>query len=100
MSRLDILILRDGEALSGEVLTTTFTIKTSYAELEFKKENILHIHFENLPQFPRDEIYLSAMDKIKGKLSVNKVSFKINANSQKIDIECDKIHTIMFLNNM
>lgn len=100
MSGFDILILRNGEALSGDVQTKKITIKTSYADLEFKKKNIIHIHFENLPQFPRDEVYLKTMDKVKGKLSDTTVSFKIAANSQVVDIDCEKIHTIMFLDNV
>ena len=99
MISYDVVILRDGEALSGEVLTKAFTIKTSYAELNLDNNQIMHIHFENLPQFPRDEVYLTTMDKIKGKLSLNEVSFKIGETDQSINIETDKIHTIMFLSN-
>jgi hypothetical protein len=100
MSNYDVVILRDGEALSGNVLTKNFTIKTSYADLIIEKNKIMHIHFENLPQFPRDEVYLTTMDKIKGKLLLNEVSFKIGATAQIVNIETNKMHTIMFLKNI
>lgn len=100
MRSFDVVILRDGGALSGEVLTKSFTIKTSYADLIIERDKIVHIHFKNLPQFPSDEVYLTSADKIKGNLSSNEVSFKIGATAQIINIETDKIHTIMFLDNV
>lgn len=97
MKTFDVMILKNGESLSGEVLKETFTIQTSYANLTIENDKISHIHFENPPQFPTDEVYLNTMDRIKGKLSQSDVSFKIGATGQIVDIEDDKIHTIMFL---
>lgn len=62
-----IIILRNGETLTGQVTTREFSIKTSYAELTFKKSEIVHIHFENPPQFTQDEMLLLASDVLSGK---------------------------------
>lgn len=97
MNSFDVIILKNGESLSGEVMKETFTIQTSYANLTIEKDKISHIHYENLPQFPSDEVYLNTMDRIKGKLSQSPVSFKIGATGQIVELEDYKIHTIMFL---
>ena len=100
MSAFDIVILRDGAALSGKVITESFSINTSYATLDFPRKHIIHIHFKNPPQFNRDEVYLNTMDKIKGELTLDSISFRISSTGQKINIKTNKIHTIMFLENV
>lgn len=99
-SMTHIIILRNGETLTGQVTTREFSIKTSYAELTFKKSEIVHIHFENPPQFTQDEMLLLASDVLKGVVSPATVTIKLGSSGQTVKLSKDKIHTVMFLDSV
>jgi len=95
-----IIILRNGETLTGQVTTREFAIKTSYAELTFKKHEIVRIHFENPPQFTQDELLLLTSDVLKGIVSPATITIKLETSGQTIKLSKDKIHTVMFLDSV
>jgi hypothetical protein len=53
-------------SLLGQVIEKEYSLKTSYAELKFSRSQIVHIHFENPPQLPQDEMLLLTGDTPKG----------------------------------
>ncbi len=95
-----IIILKNGETLSGQVTNREFSIKTSYAELKFKRNEIVHIHFENIPQFTQDEMLLLASDVLMGVVSPATITIKLESSGQTVKLGKDKIHTIMFLDSV
>ena len=100
----DQLILRNGQTLSGKVLKNDFKIKTSYADVLVKKENIAHINFMRSDEtgFPaKDEIKTYNGDNISGKLvQTQMISFVLAANNQTARIARDKIHSMIFLKDL
>jgi len=88
------------ETLTGQVTTRDFSIKTSYAEMKFKRSEIVHIHFENPPQFTQDEMLLLASDVLKGVVSPATVTIRLETSGQTVKLSKDKIHTIMFLDSV
>lgn len=100
MQLKNIIILRDGSSLTGEVKDKKITIKTSFGLLSFDKGEIVHIHFKNPPQFLNDELLLKTSDKLKGEITNKLISFKLESSKENLKLEKDKIHTIMFLDNV
>ncbi len=92
-----IIILKDGESLTGEIMNKSFVIRTSYAELNFTIDKIANIHFKNPPQYLNDEMVLITVDKLKGDIITDPVNIILEASGESIKIEKDKIHTIIFL---
>jgi len=97
----DLLILRDGQVLSGKVLKNEFKIKTSFGDVTVNKEQIVNLYFVH-PEgtgFPSaDQIRTSAGDDIKGKLvQTQTISFVLASNSQTERIPRDKINALIFL---
>jgi len=97
----DLMILRDGQALSGKVLKNEFKVKTSFGDVSVNKDDIVHIHLMHQDGTgfpPTDEIKTRGGDDIKGHLvKTMTISFVLAANNQTERIHRDKIHTIMFL---
>lgn len=94
---LDVIVMKDGGLLNGKVLTTAFHIKTSYGEIEVKKKDIANIHMRG-NQFRTDVIITLDLNRFKGTLHEKIISVKLK-NGQSIDIQKNKINTIMMLTN-
>jgi hypothetical protein len=95
-----IVILKNADTLSGQVVEKEFVIKTGYAELTFDVNQIVHIHFKIPPQSLQDEMLLRTGDTLKGIISPDVISLKLESSSHMIEIEKEDIHTIMFLDNV
>ena len=95
-----IVILRNADTLSGQVIEKEFIMKTGYAELTFNVNQIVHIHFKIPPQSLQDEMLLLTGDTLKGVVSPDVIGLKLESSSQVIEIEKEDIHTIMFLDNV
>src|SRR5205823_784758 len=63
----DMIVLKNGDKITGEVLNKKFTIKTSYAELAFDREKVDQIILEGAGA-NIDEMVLKAGDKLSGVL--------------------------------
>ena len=94
---LDVIVMKDGGLLNGKVLTTPFHIKTSYGEIEVKKKEIANIHMRG-SQFRTDVIITLDLNRFKGTLNEKIISVKLH-NGQSIDIQKNRINTIMMLTN-
>ncbi|PJA31681.1 MAG: hypothetical protein CO187_08085 [Zetaproteobacteria bacterium CG_4_9_14_3_um_filter_53_7] len=100
----DLMILRDGQVVSGKVLKNEFKIKTSFGDVTVNKDDIVHIHLmhQDGTGFPAtDEIKTKAGDDIKGHLvKTMTISFVLAANNQTERVHRDKIHTLLFLDSL
>lgn len=90
----DIVKLKNGDTLTGTVLNESFTLRTSYAQLQFPKDYLATQRFiggaENL-----SEIVLLNGDKFSGFILEAEVKFKMREGSP-IGIRIEKIDTIGF----
>ncbi len=100
----DYIILRDGQAVSGQALDKEFKIKTSFGVITIKKSKIVHIHFmhpDGTGFPPTDEIKTNSGDDLKGKITQPEtISFVLTTNDQTVKIHRDKINTLIFLGSL
>jgi hypothetical protein len=90
----DMLKLKNGDTLSGRVLTSSFTLKTSYATLSFKVEEISQITIEGGGSNV-DVVVLRIGDRLSGMLQEKIVRIKLPSGAQ-LNVERDKIKEISF----
>jgi|WetSurMetagenome_2_1015567.scaffolds.fasta_scaffold1033243_1 hypothetical protein len=95
-----IVILRNSDILTGQIIEKELSIKTSYAELIFNTDQVVHVHFKVLPQTLQDEMLLLTGDTLKGIVAPETFGLKLESSDQIIEIEKEDIHTIMFLDNV
>jgi len=74
----DIVILKDGSGINGEVKVATFTLKTKYGPLPIPKGDILMIEYKKLPNTPEDEVQISAGTRLKGDLLPTPVKVNVD----------------------
>ena len=96
----NILVMKTGEALVGQVLDAEFEIKSAFGLLTFKPKQIVHIHFAGAPGFPVDELQIVSGDRIKGDVSPRKLLFKLESTGQEVEIPKSTIHTAVFLDSI
>jgi hypothetical protein len=94
MKYSDMIIGRHGDAISGKVMDKRFDISSVFGNIAVKTENIIWIHFMNLPQFKQDEIWLTNDDRLTGKIQQDVILFELEAGTQR-EISRDAIHTII-----
>lgn len=88
----DQLLLKNGDTITGKLLTQKFTIKTSYANLSFNIKKIQSILFEGGGQ-NIDMIMLRDGDKLSGVVGPNAIKIQLE-DQQEVEIEKDKIKEI------
>ena len=93
----NILVMKTGEALVGQVLDKEFEVKSSFGVLTFKPKQIVHIHFAGVPGFPVDELQILSGDRIKGDVSPRQLLFKLESTGQEVQVPKTAIHTAVFL---
>ena len=91
----DVIVLKNGDKITGEVLNKTFTMKTSYATLTFDREKVDLIVLEGAG-FNIDEMVLKAGDKLSGVLQDSKISMKLSSGAEA-ELDRDKIKEIRIL---
>lgn len=94
---LDVIILKNGDFINGNVLNKNYSLKTTYGEIKVKKANVAYIHMKGF-QFTKDEILTIDLNKFSGILKEKSIEVKLK-NRQKIDINKNEIHTIIMLTN-
>ena len=95
---LDAIVFKDGDFINGRVLTGTFHIKTSYGEIVIKRKDVAHIHMKGA-QFTKDEILTREMNQFSGTLKEKFIEVKLQSG-QNVEIQKNKIHTIMMLTSL
>lgn len=93
-ARYDAVILKNGDTITGEVQNETFTVKTSYASLQFERDKLDKVDLEGAGA-NLDIVTLRVGDKISGVLETPTFRVKLVAG-QETDIDKDKIKTIRF----
>jgi hypothetical protein len=93
-AQYDAVILKNGDTITGEVLNETFTVKTSYASLQFDRAKLDKVDLEGAGA-NLDIVTLRVGDKISGVLETSKINVKLVAG-QETAIDKDKIKTIRF----
>ena len=93
----DAIILKNGDFINGEVQNKSFSLKTTYGDIEIKRANVSIIHMKGI-QFTKDEMLTTELNKFTGILKEKSIDVKLK-NRQKIKIKKTKIHTINMMNN-
>jgi hypothetical protein len=92
----DIVILKNGTSINGEVLVTTFTLQTPYGMLKLAKTDILAIQYKNPPYTLADEVQMSAGTRLEGDLSPEVIRVRIEGTTQVVPIPKKDIHSLVF----
>lgn len=90
----DVIIMKNGDILSGTILTSQFVLKTSYADLTIEAKDIDNINLEGSGQ-NIETITLKNGDRISGILKTNIIEIKLPIGTQ-ISVDKDKIKLIRF----
>lgn len=94
VSAKDRVVLKNGDTVSGEIVTGTFTVQTSYATLEFAAKDIAVIELEGGGQNV-DGIVLRNNDRLSGVIRPESVTIKLDTG-QTTEISMDKVKEIHF----
>ncbi|MBM3271574.1 MAG: hypothetical protein FJZ01_28395 [Candidatus Sericytochromatia bacterium] len=89
---LDAVRLKNGDTVSGRVLNESFTIKTSYATLTFKRGEVDTITIEGGGN-NADEVRLVVGDRVSGVLQDAKVRVRLSGGNTT-EVEKDKIKDV------
>jgi hypothetical protein len=93
--KVDRVILKNGDTISGKILTEVLNLKTSYGDLKFKISDVSVINLEGGSAQNIDSVILKVGDKVSGVLQNTTIKLKMN-NGNEIVISKDKIKDIMF----
>jgi hypothetical protein len=93
----DVVVLKDGNLVKGNVLAKAFSIKTPYGEIVVQKKEIANIHMRGI-QFKADQIITLDLNRFKGSLKETKIRLKLQ-DDQKVEVPKNQINTIMMLTN-
>jgi hypothetical protein len=93
-SMYDQIIMKNGDLLSGRILTTEFVLRTSYGTNTFQTNQIKTINFEGGGQ-NIDLVLLKIGDKLSGVIDNTIVKMQMRSGSQ-VELSKDKIKDIVF----
>ena len=91
-AQYDAITLKNGDTITGTIKNEQFTIKTSYAELTFRRDKIDKINFEGAGA-NTDSLTLRVGDKMSGTLLSETITITLYGG-QDSKIAKDKIKTI------
>ena len=74
----DIVVLKDGSSINGDVKVATFTLKLKYGSLAIPKGDILEIEYRNPPNTPQDEVQISAGTRLRGDLEPAMIKINVD----------------------
>lgn len=92
----DIIMLKDGTSINGEVITKAFILKTKFGDIKLKKSDILTVHFKNKTQFSADEVQISAGTRLEGDFQPAVFDIRIEELDQVVQINKSDIGTLIF----
>ena len=94
MRKGNILIGRDGSAITGELLDNQFTIKTLLGRIRLKASAIAWIHMRGTPTATSDEVWLHSGDRLTGTLAGTRVRWRDASGATRV-IPFTKVHSIV-----
>ncbi len=74
----DIVVLKHGKSINGDVKVPVFTLKTQYGTLSIPKNGILEIEYRKPPNTPEDEVQISAGTRLRGDLDPAMVKVNVD----------------------
>jgi len=91
----EIVILKNGSSINGEVLVKQFVLKLQVGTLKLKKVDILSIEYKNPPFAITDEVKVSAGTRLQGELSPSVIPVRFEDTTQVLRILKTDIHSIV-----
>jgi len=88
----DLIILKNGDKLSGDILDESFSLKTSYASLVLRTQDIKSIEFEG-GGLNIDVVKLKVGDKLSGIVHNTSVRIKL-LSGRVLNIDLEKVKSI------
>jgi len=93
-SEYDQVLMKNGDVLSGRILTTNFTLRTSYGTHTFQTKQIQTINLEGGGQ-NIDLVLLRIGDKLSGVIENAAVKMEMRSGTQ-VELSKDKVKDIIF----
>ena len=93
-SEYDQVLMKNGDVLSGRILTTDFTLRTSYGTHSFQTKQIQTINLEGGGQNV-DLVLLWIGDELSGVIESAAVKMEMRSGTQ-VELSKDKIKDIIF----
>jgi hypothetical protein len=92
----DLVVLKDGASINGDVKTIQFILKTKYGQLKLKKTEILSVEYKNPPYAAEDEVQVSAGTRLRGDLLPEKIRVGFEDTTQVVVIPKSDILALIF----
>ncbi|MEM4245011.1 MAG: hypothetical protein QXR60_02300 [Candidatus Nanoarchaeia archaeon] len=92
--KFDQIVLKNGDVLSGDVLTGVFFVKTSYGKLELNARDIQTINFEG-GGLNIDVVTLRMGDKLSGVVHSDKITIRLRTGAE-MSLDKDKVKDVIF----
>jgi|GEM_PF-2501471 len=93
-ARHDSVILKNGDALAGFILNSTFEIETPYAALKLPRQHLERVVFKGSNQ-PVDVVHLRSGDVVSGTVRSQQLSIEL-IDGETISLEMDAVHELNF----
>lgn len=91
----DLIVLKNGTSINGEVLVKTFTLVLPYGKLKLAKRDILSIEYKNPPYATEDQVQVSAGTRLGGDLGPHLLPVQFESTTQILKIPKTDIHSIV-----
>lgn len=91
----NVLILLDGQALTGQTMHKTFKVTTDLGTLSVPAAKISFIHFEGGNPSGVDEVVLRSGTSLLGDLAPDPLKFKLEDSRDTLTVPQKKIHTLI-----
>ena len=92
----ELIVLKDGSSINGEVLVKTFVLKLQFGTLKLAKSDILTIEYKNPPFALADEFRVSAGTRLHGDSSPAVIPVRVEHTAQILRIPKTDIHSLVF----
>jgi hypothetical protein len=91
----NVLVLLDGQALTGQVMHKNFKVTTDIGTLTIPASRIAFIHCERGNPSGVDEVVLHSTTVVRGDLQPDPIKFKLDDTGETLAISQAKIHTLI-----
>jgi len=91
----ELVVIKDGSAINGEVLVKEFVLKLKYGTLTLAKSDMLSVEYQH-PPYPDDQVQVSAGTKLHGDLTPAVFDVRVENTSQVLTVPKTDVHTLVF----
>ncbi len=89
---IDLVVLKNGDKLSGKILNDQFKIKTSYGEFSFKKKDVKRLELEG-GGTNVDLVILKSGDRLSGSIYDKVIELKLSSGAQ-VSIDMSRVKSV------